>query len=160
IFLRDRVDPDLIDRTGEIPADVMSVLARLGAYGIKVSRESGGLGFSQTTYCRACQLIASHCMNVFAHISVHQSVGVSQPLMLFGTPEQKRQFLPRVAGGELSAFALTEPGVGSDPARLTTEAKPDGTDYIINGEKLWCSLGTRAGLLIVACKTPPKSVDG
>ena len=69
----------------------------------------GGLGFSQTTYGRACMLIASHCMNVFAHVSVHQSVGVSQPLMLFGTPEQKRTYLPRVAGGELSAFALTEP---------------------------------------------------
>jgi len=160
IFLRDRVDPDLIDRTGEIPDDVMTGLARLGAYGIKVSREYGGLGFSQTTYCRACQLIASHCMNVFAHISVHQSVGVPQPLMLFGTPEQKKKFLPRVAGGELSAFALTEPGVGSDPARLTTEAKPDGTDYLITGEKLWCSNGTRAGLYIVIARTPPKIVDG
>ena len=160
IFLRDRVDPDLIDRTGEIPADVMTGLARLGAYGIKVPREYGGLGFSQTTYCRACQLMASHCMNIFSHISVHQSVGVSQPLMLFGTPEQKQKFLPRVAGGELSAFALTEQGVGSDPARLTSEAKPDGDDYLITGEKLWCSNGTRAGLYIVIARTPPKIVDG
>jgi alkylation response protein AidB-like acyl-CoA dehydrogenase len=160
IFLRDRVDPDLIDRSGEIPAEVMAGLARLGAYGIKVPREYGGLGFSQTTYCRACQLIASHCMNVFAHLSVHQSVGVPQPLMLFGTPEQKEKFLPRVAAGELSAFALTEAGVGSDPARLTAEAKPDGSDYLISGEKLWCSNGTRAGLLIVVARTPPKVVDG
>ena len=159
-FLRAHVDPDQIDRTGEIPDEVMAGLARLGAYGIKVPREYGGLGFSQTTYCRACMLLASHCMNIFAHISVHQSVGVSQPLVLFGTPEQKQKFLPRVAGGELSAFALTEPGVGSDPARLTTEAKPDGDDYLITGEKLWSSNATRAGLFIVVARTPPKLVDG
>jgi alkylation response protein AidB-like acyl-CoA dehydrogenase len=159
-FLKERVDADLIDRTGEIPPEVMAGLARLGVYGIKVSQKYGGLGFSQTTYCRVCMLIASHCMNVFAHISVHQSVGVPQPLMLFGTEEQKVKFLPRLAGGEISAFALTEKGVGSDPARLTTEARPDGDDFIINGEKLWCSNGTRAGLLIVVCKTPPRLVDG
>jgi alkylation response protein AidB-like acyl-CoA dehydrogenase len=159
-FLRAHVDADLIDRTGEISDEVMIGLAGLGAYGIKVPREYGGLGFSQTTYCRACTLISSHCMNTFAHLSVHQSVGVSQPLMLFGSEEQKKKFLPRVAGGELSAFALTERGVGSDPARLTTTAEPDGDDFVLNGEKLWCSNGTRAGLLIVAAKTPSKIVDG
>ena len=159
-FLKASVNADEIDRTGEIPDHVMAGLARLGAYGIKVPREYGGLGFSQTTYCRACMLMASHCGNIFAHISVHQSVGVSQPLVLFGTPDQKQRFLPRVAGGELSAFALTEPGVGSDPARLTTEAKPDGDDYLITGEKLWSSNATRAGLYIVVARTPPKIVDG
>ena len=161
-FLRERVDPDLIDRTGEIPPEVMSGLADLGAYGIKIPREYGGLGLSQTTYCRVCTLIGSHCGSVFAHLSVHQSVGVPQPLMLFGTEEQKRAFLPRVARGEISAFALTESGVGSDPARMTTRAEPtpDGGSFIINGEKLWCSNGTRAGLLIVACKTPARYVGG
>lgn len=159
-FLRDKVDADLIDRTGEIPEEVQAGFRRLGAYGIKVPQKYGGLGFSQTTYCRACLLMASHCGNTFAHLSVHQSIGVAQPILLFGTEEQKMKFLPRSAGGELAAFALTEKGVGSDPARLTTEAKPDGEDFVINGEKVWCSNGTRAGLLIVACKTPPKLVDG
>lgn len=159
-FLREKVDADLIDRTGEIPEDVQAGFRRLGAYGIKIPTQYGGLGFSQTTYCRACLLIASHCGNTFAHLSVHQSIGVPQPLLLFGTEEQKAKYLPRVAGGELSAFALTERGVGSDPARLTTEAKPDGDDFVINGEKLWCSNGTRAGMLIVACKTPAKLVNG
>ncbi|MDI1249005.1 MAG: acyl-CoA dehydrogenase family protein [Lacunisphaera sp.] len=159
-FLREKVDADLIDRTGEIPEEVQAGFRRLGAYGIKVPQKYGGLGFSQTTYCRACLLMASHCGNTFAHLSVHQSIGVAQPILLFGTEEQKVKFLPRSAGGELAAFALTEKGVGSDPARLTTEAKPDGDDFIINGEKVWCSNGTRAGLLIVACKTPPKLVDG
>ncbi|MBK8858389.1 MAG: acyl-CoA dehydrogenase family protein [Opitutaceae bacterium] len=159
-FLKANVDADEIDRTGEIPPAVRQELARMGAYGIKVPREYGGLGLSQTTYCRACMLIASHCMNVFSHLSVHQSVGVAQPILLFGTEAQKRQFLPRVAGGELSGFALTENTVGSDPARLRTEAVPEGDDYLITGEKLWCSNGTEAGLLIVAAKTPPKLVDG
>ncbi len=159
-FLREHVDADLIDRTGEIPVAVRDGLARLGAYGIKVPREYGGLGLSQTTYCRACLAIASHCMNTFAHVSVHQSVGVPQPLMLFGTEEQKKRFLPRLAGGEVSAFALTERGVGSDPARLTTTAELDGAEFVINGEKLWCSNGTCAGLLVVAAKTAPKIVDG
>jgi hypothetical protein len=159
-FLKAKVDADLIDRTGEISDEVMAGLAKLGVYGIKVPQQYGGLGFSQTTYCRVCMLIASHCMNVFSHISVHQSVGVSQPIMLFGTDAQKQQFLPRVAGGELSAFALTEGGVGSDPARLKTVAVPEGDDFIINGEKLWCSNGTRAGLFIVATSTPPKMVNG
>lgn len=161
-FLRAHVDPDAIDRTGEIPADVLAGLARLGAYGIKVPQRYGGLGFSQTTYCRACQLIASHCVNTFAHLSIHQSVGVAQPVVLFGTEEQKQRFLPRVARGEISAFALTEGGVGSDPARMTTKAAPtdDGEAFLLNGEKLWCSNGTRAGLLIVAAQTPPKLVDG
>lgn len=161
-FLRTHVDPDAIDRTGEIPTDVLAGLARLGAYGIKVTQRYGGLGFSQTTYCRACQLIASHCVNTFAHLSIHQSVGVAQPVVLFGTEEQKQKFLPRVARGEVSAFALTEGGVGSDPARMTTKATPtdDGEAFLLNGEKLWCSNGTRAGLLIVAAQTPPKLVDG
>ncbi|MDB6115887.1 MAG: acyl-Coenzyme dehydrogenase family protein, partial [Lacunisphaera sp.] len=159
-YLREHVDADLIDRTGEIPDDVQEGLRKLGAYGIKIPRKYGGLGLSQATYCRACLLMASHCGNIFAHLSVHQSIGVPQPLLLFGTEEQKAKYLPRVAGGELSAFALTEAGVGSDPARLTTEARPEGDDFILTGEKLWCSNGTRAGLLIVACKTPPKLVDG
>ena len=107
-YLRAKVDADLIDRTGEIPDDVQDGLRKLGAYGIKIPKKYGGLGFSQATYCRACLLMASHCGNIFAHLSVHQSIGVPQPLLLFGTDEQKAKYLPRVAGGELSAFALTE----------------------------------------------------
>ena len=152
-FLREHVDPVAIDATGEIPDAVRTGLARLGAYGIKVPCEYGGLGFSQTTYCRACTLIGSYCSNIFAHLSVHQSVGVPQPLMLFGTEEQKKKFLPRVAGGELSAFALTEGGVGSDPARMTTRAEPDGDDFILNGEKIWISLSTVADQYLVMAYT-------
>jgi alkylation response protein AidB-like acyl-CoA dehydrogenase len=161
-FLRDKVDPDEIDRTGEIPQPVMDELARLGAFGIKVPTEYGGLGLSQTNYCRAAMLLGSWCGNLTALISAHQSIGVPQPLILFGTEPQKRKYLPRVARGEISAFALTEADVGSDPAAMATRAEPtpDGKYFILNGEKLWCTNGTKAGVIVVMAKTPPKVVNG
>ena len=161
-FLKEHVDPDEIDRTGEIPQGVIDGLARMGAFGIKISPEFGGLGLSQTNYCRAGMMLASFCGNLTALISAHQSIGVPQPLILFGTDEQKRRFLPRVAGGEISAFALTETKVGSDPAKMETRAEPtpDGTAFIINGEKLWCTNGVKAGVIVVMAKTPSKLVNG
>jgi len=159
-FLRSEVDPDAIDRTGEIPAAVMAGLARLGAYGIKIPREFGGLGFSQEIYLKACVLLGSHCANVFSHLSVHQSVGMPQPLVLFGTEDQKKAWLPRLARGAVSGFALTEAGVGSDPARMTTRSEPDGDSLVINGEKLWCSNGTLAELLVVVARSPSRIIGG
>jgi alkylation response protein AidB-like acyl-CoA dehydrogenase len=161
-FLRAKVDPDEIDRTGEIPPAVIEELGAMGAFGIKIHPVYGGLGLSQTNYCRAAMLLGSHCGNLTALLSAHQSIGVPQPLILFGTDEQKRRFLPRVAKGEISAFALTEPGVGSDPARMQTHAEPapDGTHFTLNGEKLWCTNGTKAGVIVVMAKTPPKLVNG
>lgn len=161
-FLKAHVNPDEIDATGEIPDDVIDGLAELGVFGIKIAPELGGLGLSQTNYCRAAILLGSYCGNLTALISAHQSIGVPQPLILFGTEAQKRQFLPRVAGGEISAFALTEPGVGSDPARMQTRADPtpDGTAFLINGEKLWCTNGVKAGVIALMAKTPPKMVNG
>jgi hypothetical protein len=155
-FLTAHVDPDEIDRTGEIPDEVIEGLAKLGAFGIKISPEYAGLGLSQTNYCRAGMLLGSYCGNLTALLSAHQSIGVPQPLILFGTEEQKRRFLPRVAGGEISAFALTEPKVGSYPAKMETHAEPveDGTHYILNGEKLWCTNGVKAGVIVVMAKTP------
>ncbi|MEW6302958.1 MAG: acyl-CoA dehydrogenase family protein [Verrucomicrobiota bacterium] len=161
-LLKHHVDPDEIDRTGEIPSGVISELAYMGAFGIKIPRQYGGLGLSQTNYCRAAMLLGSYCGNLTALISAHQSIGVPQPLLLFGTEEQKRRFLPHIARGEISAFALTEPGVGSDPARMQTHAEPDadGAHFILNGEKLWCTNGTKAGVIVVMAKTPPKVVNG
>jgi alkylation response protein AidB-like acyl-CoA dehydrogenase len=161
-FLREHVDPDEIDQIGEIPDGVMQGLAKLGAFGIKVSPDYGGLGLSQTNYCRAAMLLASYCGNLTALLSAHQSIGVPQPLILFGTEEQKRKYLPRVARGEISAFALTETGVGSDPAKMETHAESteDGKHFILNGEKLWCTNGTKAGVLVVMARTPAKMVNG
>ena len=161
-LLRDQVDPDEIDRTGEIPAPVIEELAKLGAFGIKIPTQYGGLGLSQTNYCRAAMLLGGCCGNLTALLSAHQSIGVPQPLILFGTEEQKRKYLPRVARGEISAFALTETGAGSDPATLQTRAEPapDGKSFILNGEKLWCTNGTKAGVIVVMAKTPSKTVAG
>src|SRR5437660_2092666 len=107
-------------------------------------------------------LLGGICGNLTALLSAHQSIGVPQPLLLFGTEEQKRKYLPRVAKGEISAFALTESGVGSDPATMTTHAEPteDGKFFILNGEKLWCTNGTKAGGIVVMAKTPTKVVKG
>jgi alkylation response protein AidB-like acyl-CoA dehydrogenase len=161
-FLKEHVNPDEIDRTGEIPQNVIEALARLGAFGIKISPEFGGLGLSQTNYCRAGMMLGSFCGNLTALLSAHQSIGVPQPLILFGTEEQKRRFLPRVARGEISAFALTEIKVGSDPAKMETQAEPtpDGEAFILNGEKLCCTNGVKAGVIVVMAKTPPKMVNG
>jgi 3-hydroxyacyl-CoA dehydrogenase/alkylation response protein AidB-like acyl-CoA dehydrogenase/enoyl-CoA hydratase/carnithine racemase len=161
-LLRENVDPDEIDRTGEIPDQVIEELAKLGAFGIKIPTQYGGLGLSQSNYCRAAMLLGSYCGNLTALLSAHQSIGVPQPLILFGTEEQKRKYLPRVAHGEISAFALTESGAGSDPATLQTHAEPtpDGKSFILNGEKLWCTNGTKAGVIVVMAKTPSKTVAG
>lgn len=161
-LLREKVNPDEIDRIGEIPDPVIDELAKIGAFGIKIPVEYGGLGLSQTNYCRAAMLLGSHCGNLTALLSAHQSIGVPQPLILFGNEAQKRKYLPRVAHGEISAFALTESDVGSDPAAMSTHAEPtpDGKFFILNGEKLWCTNGTKAGVIVVMAKTPPKEVNG
>ncbi len=161
-YLREHVDPDEIDRTGEIPPENFKGLAEIGAFGIKVPKKYGGLGLSQSNYGRAAVLLGSWDGNVAALVSAHQSIGVAQPLLLFGTEEQKQKYLPRVAAGEISAFALTETHAGSDPATLSLRAEPtpDGSEFILNGEKLWCTNGVKAGVLVVMARTPPKIVNG
>ena len=155
-LLDEHADPDAIDREGEIPDALLAELAKLGAFGIKIPVKYGGLGLSQTNYSRAAMLLGGTCGSLTALISAHQSIGVPQPLLVFGTEEQKQMFLPRCARGEISAFALTETEVGSDPARISTTAVPagDGEHFIINGEKLWCTNGTRASLIVVMARTP------
>ncbi|HJT17411.1 MAG TPA: acyl-CoA dehydrogenase family protein, partial [Thermoanaerobaculia bacterium] len=124
--------------------------------------EYGGLGFSATNYNRAIGLVATWCGSSVAWLSAHQSIGVPQPLKLFGTEEQKKKWLPKLAAGAISAFALTEPGVGSDPAKMQTHAEPspDGKGWILNGEKLWCTNGLKAEVIVVMARTAPKIVNG
>jgi alkylation response protein AidB-like acyl-CoA dehydrogenase len=153
-FLRDQVDSIAIDQTGEYPAHVIDGLRKLGAFGIKIPKEYGGLGFTVSEYCKIMQMIGSADNNISALLSAHQSIGVPQPLKLFGTPEQKKKYLPRCAAGAISAFALTEPHVGSDPASLSTTAVRDGDMFLLNGEKLWCTDGTLAELLVVMARDP------
>ncbi|MBI4322723.1 MAG: acyl-CoA dehydrogenase family protein [Candidatus Omnitrophica bacterium] len=161
-FLKAHVDPDAIDRTGEIPPAVIEGLARLGCFGMKIPKAYGGLGLSQVNYNRVICLVASYCGSTAVWLSAHQSIGAPQPLMLFGTEEQQRRYLPRLAAGTVSAFALTEADVGSDPANMQTTATPvDGGDaYLLNGEKLWCTNGPVAQIVVVMARTPSVTVGG
>jgi alkylation response protein AidB-like acyl-CoA dehydrogenase len=155
-LLEEKVDPAAIDAGGEYPAAVIDGLRKLGAFGMTIPREYGGLGFSQREYSQAMKLLGSYDGNVTALLSAHQSIGVPRPLVLFGSEEQKRRYLPRCAAGAISAFALTEPEVGSDPARLKTTARPapGGDAFVLDGEKLWCTNGTLAELLVVMARNP------
>jgi alkylation response protein AidB-like acyl-CoA dehydrogenase len=157
-FVSEHVDGDAVDREGRVPEAVLNGLRELGAFGIKIPREYGGLGLAQLSYGRALSIVASRCGSTAAFLSAHQSIGVPQPLTLFGTEEQKLQYLPRLAKGALSAFALTEREAGSDPANMATTAVPsdDGRHFILNGEKLWCTNGPRAEILVVMAGTPAR----
>lgn len=161
-FLDARYDADLVDRTGDIPEAYVQELRELGAFGMKIPKEYGGLGLSQMAYVKAMELVTSKCGSLCALLSASQSIGVPQPLKLFGTEEQKQEFFPRIAKGGITAFALTEVNAGSDPANMTTSAVPteDGAHWVINGEKLWCTNGTRADLLVVMARTPDRMVQG
>src|SRR5215510_14282466 len=160
-FLR-RVDADMIDRTGEIPEEYVQELRDIGAFGIKIPTEYGGLGLSYSSYVKALAMVTSKDGSITALLSAHQSIGLPQPLKLFGTEEQKRRFFPRLAKGAISAFALTEVDAGSDPANMHAHAEPtpDGEHFILSGEKLWCTNGTRADLLVVMARTPDVVVNG
>jgi len=161
-YLRENIDADEIDRTGEIPQKNIDDLFAMGAFGVKIPKQYEGLGLSQVNYGRAAMLLGSWDENLTALVSAHQSIGVPQPLLLFGTDEQKKKYLPRVARHEISAFALTEWNAGSDPANMSLRADPteDGSAFILNGEKLWCTNLIKAGVLVVMAKTAPKIVNG
>ena len=158
----DKVDSEEIDRSGEVPELLVQELRDMGAFGIKIPKEYGGLGLSQMSYIRAMELVTSKDGSLVALLSASQSIGVPQPLKLFGTEDQKKKFFPRLAKGAISAFALTEVDAGSDPANMQTTATPteDGEHFILNGEKLWTTNGTRAELFVVMARTPDIEKNG
>ncbi|MDN5384663.1 acyl-CoA dehydrogenase family protein [Streptomyces sp. LB8] len=153
-FCETKIDSARIERDARIPDEVITGLKELGALGMKIDTKYGGLGLTQVYYNKALALAGSASPAVGALLSAHQSIGVPQPLKLFGTQEQKDTFLPRCARTDISAFLLTEPDVGSDPARLATTAVPDGDDYILDGVKLWTTNGVVADLLVVMARVP------
>jgi alkylation response protein AidB-like acyl-CoA dehydrogenase len=155
-FLENKVDPLQIERDARIPDDVVEGLKELGALGMKIPTEYGGLGLSQVYYNKALALAGVWHAALSTLLSAHQSIGLPQPLMLFGSEEQKQEWLPRVARTHISAFLLTEPDVGSDPARLGATAVPteDGTGYVINGKKLWATNGAIADVVVIMAVIP------
>ncbi|MBA2560359.1 MAG: acyl-CoA dehydrogenase family protein [Propionibacteriales bacterium] len=150
-------DGALIEREARIPDDYLKGLAELGVFGIKIPREYGGLGLTMSYYGQALMLLGSVHASIGAMVSAHQSIGVPEPVKMFGTAEQKQAFLPRCAAGAITAFLLTEPDVGSDPARLATTATPtqDGSAYLLDGVKLWTTNGVIAELVVVMAAVPP-----
>jgi alkylation response protein AidB-like acyl-CoA dehydrogenase len=163
-FLKSQVDPDEIERTAKIPPHVLKGLFELGAFGMKIPREYGGLGFSYKNYGRVLTMIASWSNILALTVAVPQSIGIAMPILLFGTEDQKKRFLPRVAREDISAFALTEPMTGSDAANIQTTAVLDrsGADFIINGEKLWCTNGPIARYVTLIARVPvtKRSING
>lgn len=153
-FCETKIDGALIEREARIPDEVINGLKELGALGMKIDIKYGGLGLTQVYYNKALALVGSANPALGALLSAHQSIGVPQPLKIFGTQEQKDAFLPRLARTDISAFLLTEPDVGSDPARLATTAVPDGDSYILDGVKLWTTNGVVADLLVVMARVP------
>ncbi|MEU3617447.1 acyl-CoA dehydrogenase family protein [Streptomyces sp. NPDC006872] len=153
-FCETKVDAARIEREARIPDEVINGLKELGALGMKIDPKYGGLGLTQVYYNKALALVGSASPAIGVLLSAHQSIGVPQPLKQFGTDEQKQRFLPRCATTAISAFLLTEPDVGSDPARLATSAVPDGDDYVLDGVKLWTTNGVVADLLVVMARVP------
>ncbi|AWI31275.1 acyl-CoA dehydrogenase [Streptomyces sp. ICN441] len=153
-FCETKIDGARIEREARIPDEVIEGLKELGALGMKIDTKYGGLGLTQVYYNKALALVGSMSPAIGALLSAHQSIGVPQPLKIFGTQEQKETFLPRLARTDISAFLLTEPDVGSDPARLATTAVPDGDDYVLDGVKLWTTNGVVADLLVVMARVP------
>jgi alkylation response protein AidB-like acyl-CoA dehydrogenase len=145
-----------IERDAHIPDDYLKGLAELGVFGMKIPRDYGGLGLSLVYYGRALALLGSVHPSLGALLSAHQSIGVPEPVKVFGTPEQKQKYLPRCAAGAITAFLLTEPDVGSDPARMGSTAVPseDGESYLLDGVKLWTTNGVIAELVVVMALVP------
>jgi alkylation response protein AidB-like acyl-CoA dehydrogenase len=166
--LATEADPLEIEREAKIPDNVVDALKRIGALGIKVPPKYGGLGLSQVYYSKALAIAANCHSSICTLLSAHQSIGVAEPLRMFGSEEQREKWLPLVAKDHISAFLLTEPGVGSDPARMESTATPaelapvddDITatpvegGYRISGRKLWATNGTVADIVVVMAKVP------
>lgn len=154
-FLRDVLDPAAIDKAADIPQYVIDGLARLGVLGLAAPHEVGGRGFSQMAYCRVMEAIGERCGSTSVFVNAHHSIGL-RALVLFGTPEQQRRWLPRLAHGEqIAAFALTEPDAGSDAGNVQTRAErsADGSHYVLNGEKRYITNAAIAQVLTVIART-------
>ncbi len=155
-FAEEKIDAMAIDRNAEIPPDVVAGLGQLGVLGMTAPKEYGGQGFSQLANCRVMEVIGGHCAATAVFVNAHHSIGI-RALLLFGSKEQKRHWLPPLASGQqLAAFALTEREAGSDAANVQTTATPtpDGKTYILNGEKRYITNGGIAGVLTVMARTP------
>ncbi len=160
-FCDANLDAERIDREADIPREVIDGLGELGILGMTAPTALGGRGFSQMGYCRLLEVIGARCSSTAIFVNAHHSIGM-RSLLLFGTEEQKRKWLPDlISGRKLAAFALTEPEAGSDAANVQTTATPtaDGAAFVLNGEKRYITNGAIAGILTVMARTPVPGSD-
>src|SRR5919112_1731501 len=152
----ERLDGERIEREDRIPDEYVAALSEIGVFGMKIPQKYGGLGLTMAYYGKALMMLGSVHASIGALVSAHQSIGVPEPVKMFGSEDQKRRFLTRCAGGAITAFLLTEPDVGSDPARMSSTATPteDGTAYLLDGVKLWTTNGVIAELVVVMARVP------
>lgn len=154
-FAESEVDSAQIDHDHEIPEALLTKMKEMGLFGLAIPEAHGGFGLSATAYARVIQEVAAFDASLAVTIGAHQSIGC-KALVLFGTDEQKQKYLPALATGErVAAFALTEPGAGSDAASITTRAEldDDGTTYVLNGSKIWITNGGFADVFTVFART-------
>jgi acyl-CoA dehydrogenase len=144
-----------VDREQRFPHEAIEAAAAAGLLGVLIPREYGGAGMDALAFAVCIEELAQACASTSVIVDVHMSVG-SEPILLFGTDEQKRRWLPRLASGELlGAFALTEPAAGSDAASLKATARRNGDGYILNGTKVFITNIGHAGLYVVFARTGP-----
>ncbi|KAK9406227.1 acyl-CoA dehydrogenase family member 9 mitochondrial [Crotalus adamanteus] len=160
-FFQEEVDSKKIDQDAKIPQETLNGLKNLGLFGMQIPEEYGGLGLSNTMYARLGE-ITSQDGAIAVTLAAHQAIGL-KGLLLEGTEEQKKKYLPKLASGEhIAAFCLTEPGSGSDAASIQTRAtlSEDGKHYMLNGSKVWISNGGIADIFTVFAKTDIVDKDG
>lgn len=161
-FAESEIDPIENDKKGEIPDKVIKGLGKLGLLSMTIPKEYGGLGLSQYAYCRSMEELARRCSATALFVNAHQSVGL-KALLLFGTEEQKKKWLPGLAkGDQIAAFSLTEPNAGSDASGIETRAvfDPIKKQYRINGRKQWTTNGSIAQILTVMARTEMDTAEG
>lgn len=155
-YCQEKINAEAIDRNCDIPRENILGLAGVGVLGMTAPKEVGGRGFSQQAYCKIMEIIGGHCSSTAVFVNAHHSIGI-RALLLFGSEEQKKRWLPGLVNGtQLAAFALTEEMAGSDAANVQTSAQlsPDGKTWILNGSKRYITNGGIAQVLTVMARTP------
>ncbi|OUR76899.1 acyl-CoA dehydrogenase [Alphaproteobacteria bacterium 46_93_T64] len=156
-FVRERLVPaeDIVEETNDVPEDIIQDMRDLGLFGLSIPEEYGGLGLNMSQECEVIHELCQASLSFRSVIGTTVGIG-SQGLVMTGTEEQKQEYLPRLASGEISSsFCLTEPEAGSDAASLRTTAKKDGDFYVLNGTKRFITNALRAGMLTVMARTDP-----
>jgi alkylation response protein AidB-like acyl-CoA dehydrogenase len=142
------------DHKDSFPEAVVEQMKELGLFGVTIPEEYGGMGLDLTTYAMIVEELSRGWISISGIVNTH-FIG-SYLLMKFGTDEQKEYFLPKMATGEMrAAFSLSEPGLGSDVQAISTRAKKDGDDWVINGQKMWVTNGLRSGVVFLLAKSDP-----